>query len=198
MRRAIHVLKAIVVNGVLSIAYFNGLYDFLSSPMSTREVQEFFLPTILGEGEDRVVYAHPTDSKLAIKFDKTEGTRANVTEKLIYENLPELYKPFFAKVGDISLNRRFLIQERTMPPLKYPEFILAVFADTKLENFGVTADGRFVCHDFAVCNAMQPGKILSDRLKIKKAHWWSLKQEKLTGEDYYKEGSFYGYHNCSS
>lgn len=156
---------------------YNTFYDYLKDDFNADEVLHFFSGELIGVGANRRVFVNAMNTDTVIKFEYTDRTFMNIFEWDVYHNLPEQYLPYFAKPIRISNNGRMLIQEKTLPPLNYPEYIPAIFGDTKLTNFGVTLDGRFVCHDYGNIHLFVPN-VLTEKVKFKKAKWWSLEEHK--------------------
>lgn len=148
---------------------YPSFYSFLKSDNGADEVIDMFLGKELGSGSFRKVFVFKPDQSLVIKYQHQDDDHSNILEFNFYHNCPYQYKRFLAEPFLLSSSGRFLLQERTKPAIKYPEYVPAFLADLKTSNFGITRGGRFVCHDYAITI---PEVGLTEKVKVKKAKFW--------------------------
>lgn len=110
----------------------------------------------IAQGVARSVYELIGQPALVLKVEVTEQTFQNVLEWQFWTSVQFTpWAALFAPCRRVSPCGHILIQERTKPlPEDFtlpnlPDFL----SDLKPENFG-TIDGRLVCHDYALNNAL--------------------------------------------
>lgn len=118
-----------------------------------RAAVEMLCGDLLGEGSDRLVYAHRFAGSLVVKVEKhgLPDDFANRQEWAQWNAFTDRQSLMFAPCLAISSCGMILIQKRTMPIYDlagYPEKLPAYITDNKPANFGM-CEGRFVCHDYA-------------------------------------------------
>jgi len=126
----------------------------------------------LGFGIHRDVYEfYFSDDKVIKVANCSEGRAQNQLEYRIWDELSNSdYKKWFAKCYGVSVNGKYLIQERIKMKelVKYPKTIPDFFTDTKRENYGWNSKNKFVCCDYSLT-------IITNGItsKMKKANWYS-------------------------
>ena len=136
-----------------------------------RDFEDLILGKRLGFGIHRDVYEFYFENNKVIKIANClEGRAQNQLEYRIWSELSNSdYKKWFAKCYGVSINGKYLIQERikTKEQSKYPKLIPHFFTDTKIENYGWNNNGQFVCCDYSLT-------IITNGItkKMKKANWY--------------------------
>ncbi|WP_338678918.1 hypothetical protein OPV09_17455 [Janthinobacterium sp. TB1-E2] len=103
----------------------------------------------LGEGTFRTVFECALDKTRVVKHDSGSNF-SNINEwQLSNELAATSLASWIAPVYWLSPRGLWLIQAKTTPITldQLPEKIPAIFADTKVENWGLF-EGRPVCHDY--------------------------------------------------
>lgn len=135
----------------------------------------FLLGEKLGNGIDREVYVYEPNHDQVIKVETGKGNFQNVIEMLTWGAAVEQNSPaakYLAQVFQISVYGCWLRMERTWSPpesYKMPAKMPAFFTDFKMSNFGLTKDGRLVCHDYGTNLAIYKG--VTGRMR--NAEWWA-------------------------
>ena len=134
---------------------------------------------LIGKGIDREVYEYiPDPENQVIKVETGMGNFQNVVEMLTWhatlDNGPQAksMQKYLAKVFQISMYGVWLRMERTHKPppnFKWPAKMPAFLTDFKRDNFGLTSDGRLVCHDYGT-NLCIPRQVAGRAMH--KADWW--------------------------
>lgn len=119
------------------------------------EMLDFVCGDLIGEGMSRKVYEcalPPLSDTHVIKIElEPKAMFQNVLEWNLYNRLAETSAAkYLARCVAISDCGRILLQERTYPTTKFPKRLPTFLTDINRENFGMTLDGRFVCHDYAL------------------------------------------------
>lgn len=154
------------------------LLDFFKQPENSFEIFDFFCNYCIGTGASRKVYPLLFNENYVIKYEYTYSHN-NIVEWDFYMQLPEAYKQYFARPILLSTNGKLMLQERTFQPLKYPDYILSILADTKKENFGITKDNRFVCHDWANHRMFTTRNGMNEKPRFKKSNFWSWQERDI-------------------
>lgn len=136
----------------------------------------FILGQKLGSGIDREVFVFKPDPAKVIKIETGAGHFQNVVEYQVWHEASgpssdTILARYLAPVHMISVYGCFLLMERTFPPpsnFKWPDKLPRALTDFKKGNFGVTAKGKLVCHDYGVNMILANG--IDNRMR--KAHWW--------------------------
>lgn len=115
------------------------------------DLNDLFIGDYISRGEYRSVYACGLDPSLVVKIEPRDTKRfCNQIEwgtwKEAEAGYPEIAK-WLAPCKSISAQGSVLLQARTKPIKKLPKELPDIFADVKLENFGLYK-GRIVCHDY--------------------------------------------------
>ena len=137
-----------------------------------RDLEDLIIGKKLGLGIHRDVYEfYFSDEKVLKVANCAEGRANNIIEYRIYDELQNSkYKKHFAKCFGVSINGKYLLQEKiTIKDIKkYPKTIPHFFTDTKHENYGWTNKGKFVCCDYSLT-------IITNGFtdKMKKANWYA-------------------------
>ena len=135
------------------------------------DLEDLIIGKKLGFGIHRDVYEfYFSDEKVLKVANCAEGRAQNILEYRIYEELENTkYQKYFAKCFGVSVNGKYLLQEKvTIKDIKkYPKIIPHFFTDTKCENYGWTNKGKFVCCDYSLT-------IITNGFtnKVKKANWY--------------------------
>lgn len=137
----------------------------------------FLLGKKLGNGIDREVFVYRANEDQVIKIETGSGNYQNVMELQVWasavDQLPHSanLKNHLAQVFQISDYGTILRMERTWPPpsgFKWPNKMPAGLGDFKRSNYGLTKDGRLVCHDYGSSLFIHRG--ISKAMR--KADWW--------------------------
>jgi len=124
----------------------------------------------LGEGTYRMVFEYAIDKSKVVKRDNG-GNFSNINEwQISNEFAGTPLAKWIAPVYWISPRGLWLIQARTTPITldQLPDKIPAIFADTKIENWGLF-EGRPVCHDYGNHRAF----VLAGKagIRMRSANW---------------------------
>lgn len=136
-------------------------YDALNMLLGTR----------LGSGTTRRVYINDLNPLQVVKIDMSPDFN-NVMEWKIWHELKDTgLGKYLAPCDAISPSGDILIQRRTKPAVKFPDWMPTIFCDFKLTNYGML-DGNFVCHDYAML--ILDKALEKNHLRFGRPDWWSL------------------------
>lgn len=124
----------------------------------------------LGEGTYRTVFECAIDPTRVVKHDNGRNF-SNINEWQVHSEFAGTpLEKWLAPVLWLSPRGLWLIQAKTLPIdiSQMPDKIPAVFADTKVENWGLY-QGRPVCHDYGNHNVYTLAR--KSGLALRRANW---------------------------
>lgn len=141
------------------------------NPSTWHQAFDLLCDEQLGVGMSRTVYSSRVVPDCVVKVEDISGFFQNVVEWETWQRVKDTpYSRWFAACRWISPSGVILVMERTRvaAPQEYPNKLPVFLCDTKRTNYGVTADSKFVCHDYGTNLLFEKG--MSSRMS--KAEWY--------------------------